>query len=190
MIRRVIVAAVAAASLASGAAAAGPTGFLGKVEGDTIWSDRHQGYPATPSGEAKLRATFGAPCNANANANSYLMVAQDDGKPYRVNFHKKLGGMSSSNLDNDIPGHMHKTGQDAKLKRGIWGYTCRMKRGSTSKYSVHAWGVAVDINSAYETPGSPCRTIPDGLGWIWTSHNWKWGKSWSDCMHFQYVSSY
>ncbi|HVL90332.1 MAG TPA: M15 family metallopeptidase [Actinomycetota bacterium] len=191
MIRRALIAAVtAAAAFAGGAVAAAPLGYLGKVESDSAWQDRHEGYPAVPVNEATLRAVFGPPCSADTHANRYWLVAQDDGKPYRVNFHKKLGGTASSNLDNDIPGHMHRSGLDAKLKRGIWGYACRMKRGSMTQYSVHAWGVAVDVNSAHERPGSACRTVPDALGAIWTSHKWKWGKAWNDCMHFQYATGY
>lgn len=190
MLHRLLAPLAAVAAFATGAAGAAPTGFMSTVESDVVWQDRHESYPPVPSGESRLRAVFGAPCSADANANHYWLVAQDDGKPYRVNFHRKLGGSSSSNLDNDIPGHMHQSGLDAKLKRGIWGYACRFKRGSRSQYSVHAWGVAVDINSAHERPGSSCRTIPDGLGGIWTSHGWKWGKSWNDCMHFQYATGF
>ena len=191
MIRRLIAAViVAAAAFASGTALAGPTGFMGTIERDEVWQHQHYGYPATPKYESGIRATFGSPCSSDSNANSYFFFATDNNQPYRVNFHRKLGGSASSNLDNDVSGHLAATKLDKKLRRGIWGYACRYKRGSQSKFSAHAWGIAVDVNSAYERQGEPCHTLAPEFGAVWTNHRWAWGKTWSDCMHFQYATGY
>lgn len=188
--RRALLIAVAAASLAAHPAGAGPTGILGKIERDEAWKHQHAGYPAVPNGQSAIRATFGSPCSSDANANATFMFATDDQQPYRVNFHRKLGGTDSSNLDHDVTGHLAATKLDRHLRRGIWGYACRMKRGSSTEYSVHAWGIAVDVNSAHEAQGEPCHTIPAEFGAVWTDHRWAWGAKWKDCMHFQYATGY
>lgn len=146
----------------------------------------HYGYPRTPSGQDEIVTTFGQPCSAGAHANSARWEA--DGRIYVVNFHRKLGGVWSSNLDVDIPGHTRAGGY--VLRRGVWGYACRTVAG-TGRWSTHAWGIAVDINSFYEHVGhAHCHSISSGLGRIWRSHGWKWGLDFRDCMHFQYATDY
>lgn len=178
---------VLAAVVATGATSApADTGApLRTVEGP--WVDQHRNYPAVPNGLSQIKSIFGAPCNTSANANAVFFKASDNGQYYRVNYHAKLGGASSSNLDNDVAGHINAAG--LRLYSGIWGYACRTKRNS-NQYSTHAWGIAVDINSAYETPGSSCNTVTEEIGKIWTGHNWSWGAAWKDCMHFQYATGY
>lgn len=171
------------------AALAAPTGPLSKIPQEDQWQDLHYGYPVRPYGLSAIKKTFGAPCSRDANTLTYIFFAGDNGKAYPVNFHRLLGGVDSSNLDNDIPFHIEKKNLESKVLSGIWGFNCRVKRGS-SDYSAHAWGIAVDINSAYESPGQTCRTISAALGQIWTDHNWYWGAVWKDCMHFQYATGY
>jgi D-alanyl-D-alanine carboxypeptidase-like protein len=157
---------------------------------DPGWRDKHTGYPAVPNGEAAIVKTFGAACNSAVNDNNVLLKAADNGKWYQVNFHKRLGGASSSNLDNDIVGHIYASGYDKELKSGIWGYNCRRKRNSNA-WSAHAWGIAVDINSAYEYQGDTnCNTVTTWMGKVWTDHRWTWGRAFKDCMHFQYATGY
>lgn len=186
------------AALAGALMAFVPTAHAGPLEQvdwitravpDEAFVDRHHNYPPKPSGADGLTRVFGQPCNAQVNENTFVFLADDDGRAYPVNYHRKLGGSASSNLDNDIPGHLRSDGLQSKILSGIWGYICRYKRNGTD-WSVHAWGVAVDINTRYETPGTSCRTIPAALGRIWTDHNWTWGAAWRDCMHFQYANNY
>lgn len=156
------------------------------------WRDRHVGYPAVPNGATAINNTFGAPCSSPVNDNNVLLKATDNGQWYQVNFHAKLGGTASSNLDNDVVGHIYTLGYNRELKSGIWGYNCRRKRNSTA-WSTHAWGIAVDINSAYEFQGDTnCNTVTTWMGKVWTDHRWKWGRDFStkDCMHFQYATGY
>jgi hypothetical protein len=183
-----VLATLAALGLGTGEAL-GSGGDLGGGPVEGPWVDQHRNYPPVPYGLTQIRNVFGEPCNAAANANVVFFKAADDGIYYRVNFHAKLGGAASSNLDNDIAGHINVTKLYTKMLHGIWGYACRTKRGS-SQYSTHAWGIAVDTNSAFETPGTECNTVPGSLGKIWTDHGWKWGIAWLDCMHFQYATGY
>lgn len=170
-------------------AGAAPLGLTGRVPGDGVWQDQHQGYPNVPNGAAAIRSTFGVPCSADARANWYALQGADNNEPYTIYFHRLLGGTASSNLDNDIPGHITKAHLDGSVRSGIWGYNCRAKRGP-NEYSAHAWGIAIDINTSYETPGTDCQSIPSTLGKIWTAHRWTWGAAWKDCMHFQYATGY
>lgn len=150
----------------------------------------HHNYPPVPSGQSGLVQVFGQPCSRSASTNSMTFVANDDKKTYRIRYHAKLGGTTSTNMP-DIRGHIVSQGYTGNLLSGIWGYTCRLKRGSKSQYSVHSWGAAVDINSAYEHVGhAHSHTVPAGLGKIWRDHRWVWGLDWRDAMHFQYARDY
>ena len=177
---------VATAAVALGA----PAASASLPPGESSWTDLHEKYPTVPNGLAAIKTTFGEPCNAAVNDNSVSLLAMDDGHWYPVNFHGRLGGAASSNLDNDVVGHIYNLGYHKELKSGIWGYSCRRKRNST-QWSVHAWGVAVDINSAYEyQDDTNCNTVTTWMGGVWTNHKWTWGRAWKDCKHFQYATGY
>lgn len=149
---------------------------------------RHLYYPAQPSGKSQIVATFGQPCNANARASSYSWRAADNGVLYAVRYHYKLGIGSTNFLD--IRYHIEDQNLDRYVRHGIWGYNCRYIRGTT-KWSTHAWGIAIDVNSAYEhVKHFHCHTVPSALGSIFRTHYWKWGLDWGDCMHFQYARNY
>jgi len=123
---------------------------------------------------------------------------------YLVVFHKKLGGLgvqgwstskggTSTNLDDDVDGHIWDTHKQGTLKPGIWGYACRPIKGNPSKISTHSWGAAVDINAAYEHFGPEhchVHTIDDVVAGIFQDHNWNWGRNFCDSMHFQYATGY
>jgi hypothetical protein len=152
--------------------------------------DLHINYPPTPSGYAGLVKTFGQPCSADAQQNVTTWKASDDGQPYPIRYHAKLGGGSSTNL-HDVIYHLYSQGYSGQIRSGIYAYACRKKRADSSEWSVHAWGVAFDIASRYEHfQHNHCHVLTSGFGSVWTSHRWKWGTAWSDCMHFQYASAY
>ena len=167
------------------------------------WPHPHSGYVARPYGLSGLNATFGQRCtNGTSNITVLNWRADDNGVYYNVNVHKKVGGKpwpgwypdkggTSTNL-NDVHGHVNDAHLTANIKSGIWGYACRTIKNST-KWSAHAWGVAVDINSAYEHVGSTHKhshSIPTSVANIWGSHSWYWGINFGDAMHFQYVTGY
>jgi hypothetical protein len=168
---------------------------------DYGWRDKHLKYPAEPSGYSAIVSTFGQPCNSQVNDNLTYWTAQDNGYSYPVYYHYKLGGYGkfyggtgsttrSSNFNNDVRGHIRNEHWGGYVTHGIYGYNCRRIAGS-SKWSTHAWGAAVDINSAANPyPTYTCRGIPNALARIWTDHRWTWGKSFGDCMHFQYANNY
>ena len=165
------------------------------------WRDKHVYYPPVPSGYSGITNVFGPPCNYRANDNMTYWTAQDDHKAYPVYYHYKLGGYGdfydgsgsttrSSNFNNDVRGHIRNEHYAPYITHGIYGYLCRKIR-SSSKWSTHSWGIAVDINSAANPyPTYSCHGIPGGVFTIFSNHGWLNGKSFGDCMHFQYARNY
>ena len=153
------------------------------------WRDRHYNYPPKPNGYTEIVNTFGQPCNERANYNLLRWRAADNGTVYPVYFHKKLGGAVSSNLDNDVRGHIGNAHLDQYVHHGIWGYNCRDTRNGGGP-STHAWGIAVDVSSAEEYNGKCSSSLNKYHAQIWKDHRWTWGLGWCDPMHFQYASGY
>jgi D-alanyl-D-alanine carboxypeptidase len=168
------------------------------------WTHRHSHYPAVPNGLAAINTTFGTKCTTSpsiSNFNRFTWSAWDDGFAYPVNFHKKLGGEAvpnwylgngggSTNLWWDVVGHV--TNEHQEVKSGIWGYICK-KIDGTEVWSTHSWGIAVDINSAYEHIGSAHKhnhSIDPDTALILQQHGWTWGIVFGDAMHFQYATGY
>jgi hypothetical protein len=153
------------------------------------WRDQHRHYPPRPNGYGQIVNVFGVPCNDNARRNYFEWRAADNGVWYAVRFHRKLGGEASSNLDNDVRGHIMNAHLSPYIRHGIYGYNCRYIAG-TSKYSTHAWGIAIDVSSAEEWNGKCHSTVNRHHDHIWRNHGWSWGLSWCDPMHFQYATGY
>jgi len=165
------------------------------------WYDRRYNYPAVPNGLNAINQTFGNRCIADSNFNRFSWRASDDGVLYAVNFHKKLGGAptpgwyngnggGSTNLYYDVRGTFANRHIDHKVLRGIWGYNCRVISGTT-KWSTHAWGIAIDTNSAHEHIGhSHSHTVDAQMVGIYEDHRWTSGLPFQDAMHFQYATGY
>ena len=163
------------------------------------WRDWHKQYPPRPSGYSEIVNTFGQPCSDNARKIAMEWRAADNGVYYTVRFHRKLGGRktemvadkggASTNLDNDVHGHIRDAHLGKHTLSGIWGYNCRLIAG-TNAYSTHAWGIAVDVSSAYDVNGQCYSVVNKHHADIWRSHRWKWGNAWCDPMHFQYATNY
>lgn len=64
-------------------------------------------------------------------------------------------------------------------------FNIRSKRGATT-FSLHSWGLAIDINSAYNRFGS-MPTMDPRLVKCFTDAGFHWGGKWDkpDGMHFQ-----
>ena len=167
--------------------------------GQLGWRDRHVNYPSRPSGYTQLVNRFGQPCNSAARAIALAWRADDNGQTYTVTFHKKLGGYptemisdmggTSTNLDNDVYGHIQNEHLQPYVDHGIYGYACRLKRNG-STYSTHAFGVAIDVSSAEEYMGKCSSSVNSHHAHIWQNHNWYWGLAFCDPMHFQYAENY
>ena len=64
-------------------------------------------------------------------------------------------------------------------------FNIRKKRGGSS-YSLHSWGIAIDINAAWNRFGEK-PTMPKEVVKCFTDAGFEWGGEWSkpDGMHFQ-----
>ena len=163
------------------------------------WKDEHINYPSRPTGYTQIVNTFGQPCNDAARWNAARWEAADNGRHYEFRFHRKLGGKNASitrdqdgrstNLDNDIWGHINTKHLNWAVKSGIWGYACRYIDGTT-KWSTHAWGIAVDVSAAYERVGEYRSRVNFEHAPVWEKHKWYWGRAFGDPMHFQYADGY
>ena len=163
------------------------------------WRDEHVNYPSRPSGYTQIVNRFGQPCNAEARAISMRWTAADNGVTYSFRFHRKLGGRPtamvpdkggrSTNLDNDVYGHIRNAHLQPYIKHGIYGYACRAKRNS-NEWSTHAFGIAIDVSSAEEYMGKCTSTVNKNHASIWQTHGWYWGLVFCDPMHFQYAVNY
>lgn len=163
------------------------------------WRDKHYNYPSRPNGYTQIVNRFGQPCSANASAISMIWVAADTGTTYSFTFHRKLGGYptemvgnkggASTNLDNDVYGHIQNAHLQPYVEHGIYGYFCRYIK-NTTLWSTHAFGIAVDVSSAEEYEGKCNSTVNYNHASIWQSHNWYWGLAFCDPMHFQFATGY
>jgi len=161
------------------------------------WRDLHSGYPPRPNGLTEINSVFGARCTTDSNFNKFAWTA--DGVSWAVNFHKKLGGLpvpdfysgnggTSSNLFYDVRGHIGN--EHLTVLGGIGAYNCRLKSGSTTQWSTHAWGIAIDINWNYEHLDCHNHTIDARVAELFQGHRWYWGLAFCDAMHFQYATGY
>ena len=164
------------------------------------WKDKHENYPARPTSYSQIVNRFGQPCSDAAHQISQRWTAADTGTTFTVWFHRKLGGSptemisdkggTSTNLDNDVYGHIQNNHLQPYVQHGIYGYACRYIRGSTSQWSTHAFGIAVDVSSAIEYDGKCTSDVNRYMAPIWKDHNWHWGLDFCDPMHFQYATGY
>jgi hypothetical protein len=167
--------------------------------GQLGWRDQHANYPSRPSGYTQIVNRFGQPCNAEARAISMRWRAADNGVTYSFSFHRKLGGRptamvsdkggKSTNLDNDVYGHIQNAHLQPYVEHGIYGYACRAKRNG-NEWSTHAFGIAIDVSSAEDYMGKCTSTVNKRHAPIWQNHNWYWGLAFCDPMHFQYATNY
>lgn len=65
-------------------------------------------------------------------------------------------------------------------------YNLRTSKGNAKSWSLHAWGLAIDLNAATNGYGKP-PTLPAGFVRCWKEAGFDWGGSWRtpDGMHFQ-----
>lgn len=78
-----------------------------------------------------------------------------------------------------------KTGYIKELKTWDGCFNIRNKRGAGSP-SLHSWGVAIDLNAAWNGFGKP-PVLSAGFVKCFTDAGFDWGGAWSkpDGMHFQ-----
>lgn len=164
------------------------------------WTHDHSKIPYRPKGLTQLKKHFGSHCNDKADdARTWFPHAVARGTGGYVKYHRRLGGTVGENIRLHI-GKAHKTGA---LDYGIYGYNCRLMTGG-SNWSTHAWGVAIDTNTARNPYGQDhwvgigadgqrhYKYIPNLYkGWK-GGHHFYWGINFPtpDPHHFQFVTGY
>jgi len=167
------------------------------------WVHDHSsaGVPPRPSGYTQLVQTFGQPCSGLANdARSWWPSQSARNVSGYIYYHPYISRDISYNIRNHV-GHDDRDGAVDYL---VGAYNCRSIRGSTS-WSTHAFGAAVDTNSARNPLGQSYwngkgangvdygRYLPDVWRGAYPGHGFFWGINWNsrpDPMHFQYVTDY
>lgn len=156
--------------------------------------------PPKPNGLSQIIAAFGQACNSNARASAITFPYSNWTDPNASNsfvHHKDVSDLVQ----------VARWAYNADVEAARYGggmYDCRKKRNST-EWSVHAWGIAVDVNTALNPQGVSCcwnGTGHDGADHgqfipnVWQSVqpgwtvNFTWGKSWNDLHHLQYATGY
>jgi hypothetical protein len=77
------------------------------------------------------------------------------------------------------------TGHVNELKTWDGCFNIRKKRGLSSA-SLHSWGIAIDVNAAWNALGKQ-PTLSPGFVKCFTDNGFEWGGTWKrlDGMHFQ-----
>jgi len=166
------------------------------------WAHDHSndGVPPRPSGYTEMVRTFGEPCSDRANNARSFWPNQD----YRneagyVYYHSYL----ARNIGYNIRNHVEVAHKNDSTYYLIGGYNCRYIAGTTS-WSTHAFGAAIDTNTARNPLGQDHwngvgadgenyrKYLPDVYRGSYPGHKFFWGINWSrpDPMHFQYVTDY
>lgn len=166
------------------------------------WVHDHSsaGVPRRPSGLSALVNKFGPHCSAAAGAaRSYWPSQAARNQPGYLYVNTYIG----RDVDYNIRNHISADRADGAVDYGVYGNFCRYIDGTTT-WSTHAWGAAVDTNSARNPQGQGYwngtgadgidhgKYIPDMWKGSYPGHNFYWGLNFSnpDPMHFQYVTNY
>ena len=80
------------------------------------------------------------------------------------------------------------TGKVSELKTFDGCFNIRKKRGLSSM-SLHSWGIAIDVNAAWNALGATPTLTPEFVK-CFTDAGFEWGGTWTrkDGMHFQLKS--
>jgi hypothetical protein len=162
--------------------------------------------PPRPNGLTQIIATFGQACNSNAYAGTFNNVPYgsytNPNLPSNWQFHSSITDIVQQGLVTIL------LYDKEALSYGSGMYICRKKKqtGGTfgPDWSQHAWGIAIDTNTAVNPQGQPFwnGTGHNGNNFgyyipnVWASPtlNFYWGANFSgssiDVMHFQYATGY
>lgn len=118
-----------------------------------------------------------------------------EGKPVAyVKFHKKAAGALAAALQEiwDHYGHDQKKIDALGISKYAGAYNPRFIRGSTSKWSNHAYGAAIDLNAEDNGFGKGHGNIPQPVIDAFKRQGARWGgdyKGRTDPMHFEFCDA-
>lgn len=114
-----------------------------------------------------------------------------DGKPVRrIRFHKKAAPALRAALQEiwDYYGHDQGKIDTLGISKYSGGYNPRYVRGSTTKWSNHAYGAAIDINAEQNGFGTGHGNMPQPVIDAFKRQGFRWGGDYrgrTDPMHFE-----
>jgi hypothetical protein len=167
-----------------------------------VWTHDHSSdvIRPRPDGLSEIQATFGQVCGDDSNgARSYWPAQSSDGAGY-VYYDTYIG----KNVGGNIRNHVRYDLKDGAVRWLVGGYNCRYISGTTS-WSLHAWGAAIDTNTATNPVGQDHWNglgadgkkygtyLPDVWRGPYPGHKFFWGLNWPnkpDPMHFQYATGF
>jgi D-alanyl-D-alanine carboxypeptidase len=167
------------------------------------WVHDHSaaGIPPRPSGYTEMVQTFGQPCSNKANdSRSYWPSQSARNVAGYIYYNPYIARDVAYNIRN----HVAHDKRDKAVDYLVGAYNCRYISGTT-EWSVHAFGAAIDTNSArnpmYQSSWNGKgadgkdygRYLPDVWRGAYPGHHFFWGLNWDtkpDPMHFQYVTDY
>lgn len=118
-----------------------------------------------------------------------------DGKPVKqIRFHKKAAPALAAALKEiwDHYGHDQRKIDALGISKYAGAYNPRFIRGSTTKWSNHAYGAAIDLNAEDNGFGKGKGTIPQPVVDAFKRQGARWGgdyKGRTDPMHFEFCDS-
>jgi hypothetical protein len=187
----------AVAAVASVVLLAPVTAIAGHMGG---WTHDHSsaGVPYRPNGYNDIVRVFGQPCGPNANRHrTWFPHVWGRWQAGYVNHHPYI----ARNVAHNIRGHVSAAHNDGAWDYGQWGFACRARTGG-SGYSTHAFGAAIDTNTA-KNPYGQCGwngVGANGVAYgtylpnVWrdsaAGHRFRWGNDWCDPHHFQYATGW
>ncbi|MCB9740622.1 MAG: peptidoglycan-binding protein [Deltaproteobacteria bacterium] len=140
-----------------------------------------------PNGLAQIRRVFGEP---GTGIVSRAMRAGPGGAIVNVPCHGKIADKLAAVFED-----VHRDGLSEHIRTYDGCYVYRRKRGTTGSWSTHAWGIAIDVNAAWN-PMVKKRAnmkVSDGQNLLipyFERHGFYWGGHFGDPMHFQYCTGY
>ncbi len=145
------------------------------------------GVSGVPNGLREIKKAFGEP---GTGIVSRAMRAGPGGAMINVNCHGKIADKLAAVFED-----VFKDGMSAHIKSFDGGYVYRRKRGSSGSWSTHAWGIAVDVNAAWNPMVSKRARMKvssdqNVLVPYFERHGFYWGGNFGDPMHFQYCRGY
>lgn len=146
-----------------------------------------------PKGVLEIMKTFGAPASPSCYSGRCMLPA-----PLKIGWEqeKTIGAFACHRLLSDrfqeVFQRIHSEGFWEDLRTFDGCFNDRDMKGSKTRRSTHAWGIAVDLNAA-ENPLGEDGSLSKDVVRIFLEEGFIWGGHFEkrrDPMHFQFASGY
>jgi hypothetical protein len=145
-----------------------------------------------PSGLQEIIARFGQAAQPRCSAGRVTLPA-----PLKLSWNTSRVSIIACHVEmvpmfSGVFGEIYANGHWDLLRNYGGIYNARQTRGGT-KWSTHAWGIAVDLNTDTNQMGTK-GDMPREIIGVFKRHGFVWGGDWTgrsiDPMHFQFADGY